>query len=345
MRRMKVITLLIVLLSTMLANASSDDVSRGKVLIEHAQEKSNIFALPSFRMSASVRIDSFGKPLEGTYSLLWNGPDQWREEIVFPGYNEVQVGGKGVVYVQRSVDHVPYAVSQFRSSLGFVLRANPGPWAKEQIKKVRDRKIKGQRITCVEVVSGGGDTREICINPVTGLLNRAREGVDESEVQPIAGKLFPHVITFVNKDKKEVEVHISELWTGEALAASLFQVPANAVARPGCMNAVPPRQRKMADAQYLVENPATIPQGTVAAEPRGGPEQGFISPRGVVAVYALIDENGAPQNMRVTLSGGPDLDKQALDIIRKSHFEPASCQGTAVPMETIVTLNYPTAQF
>src|SRR5436190_24079139 len=88
MRGMKLRAPLLTLLIVVPAMASSDDASRGKALIEQAREKTNIFSLPSFRLKARVRLDNFGKPLDGTYSLLWNGPDQWREEIAFPGYSE-----------------------------------------------------------------------------------------------------------------------------------------------------------------------------------------------------------------------------------------------------------------
>jgi hypothetical protein len=87
--------------------ASDKAQQEGKMLVEQAEARTNIFALPSFEMKASVRIDNKGKPLDGSYMLLWNGPGQWREEISFPGYTEVQVGGKGVVFLKRSTDVIP----------------------------------------------------------------------------------------------------------------------------------------------------------------------------------------------------------------------------------------------
>jgi hypothetical protein len=114
---------------------------RGRTLIEAASSKSNIFELSSFRLAARVTIDNFGKLLDGTYSLLWNGPDQWREEISFPGYSQIQVGNKGMVYIKRNLDHIPYRVSQLHSTLGFGWRFNPGPWTGEEIKKIRNEKV------------------------------------------------------------------------------------------------------------------------------------------------------------------------------------------------------------
>jgi hypothetical protein len=67
-------------------------------LIQQAISKMNIFDLPAFEMKAHVQVLNQGKPLEGSYSLLWNGPDQWREEITFPGYSEIQVEQNGTVF-------------------------------------------------------------------------------------------------------------------------------------------------------------------------------------------------------------------------------------------------------
>jgi hypothetical protein len=61
---------------------ASDKASQeAKQLLEQAELRANILELPSFEMKASVRIDNQGKPLDGSYTLLWNGPDQWREMI------------------------------------------------------------------------------------------------------------------------------------------------------------------------------------------------------------------------------------------------------------------------
>jgi hypothetical protein len=64
--------------------------------IQQAAQKMNIFTLPAFEMTANVRISSNGKIEDGSYRLLWNGPQRWREEIEVPRYSEVRVGGAGV---------------------------------------------------------------------------------------------------------------------------------------------------------------------------------------------------------------------------------------------------------
>jgi hypothetical protein len=88
-------------------------------LVEQAEAKANIFALPSFEINADIRISDGDKDLDGSYRLLWNGPGQWREEISFPAYSEVQVGAKGVVFLKRSTDVTPMRIDQLRSALGY----------------------------------------------------------------------------------------------------------------------------------------------------------------------------------------------------------------------------------
>jgi len=92
--------------------ASNDTSKQQEAIkkIEQAVAKTNIFELPSFQMKANVQIEAKGKLVDGSYQLLWNGPDQWREEIHFPGYTELQVGGKGTVWVQRSTDFYPLRI-------------------------------------------------------------------------------------------------------------------------------------------------------------------------------------------------------------------------------------------
>ncbi len=121
LRTVKVYLLVVLslLIRPILMMASDNARQDSKNLIEQAEAKANIFALPTFEMKAKVRIISNDKPLDGSYLFLWNGPAQWREEISFPGYSEIQVGGKGLVFLKRSTDFLPWRMYQLHSSLGY----------------------------------------------------------------------------------------------------------------------------------------------------------------------------------------------------------------------------------
>jgi|SRR6266853_5783728 len=163
----------LLLFAATLAVADHDTESEGKTLIQQAAEKMNIFALPGFQMTANVTVDNSGKPLEGSYQLLWNGPEKWREEISFPGYSETRVGGKGVVFLKRSTN-----------------------FSKEKIKKIRQRKKNGSQMKCAEVANPEKHSREVCVDDASGAVVRQQPWEDK-DFKPIGTKLFPRFLSYV----------------------------------------------------------------------------------------------------------------------------------------------------
>ena len=309
------------------ARASNSDVAaKGEALIQQAQDKTNIFALSSFRMDANVRIDNFGKPLDGVYSLLWNGPEQWREEITFPGYSEVQVGGKGVVFLKRSVDVLPYRISQLETALGFgsnfgVGRFDQSLMTNEKVKSVRQEKLAGETAECIKIVSSNKNTREVCVDPLTGLANRQKQGLIDAEFAPIGSKIFPRSISLAKDGSRIVEIHITRFEAGQEFSPDRFVPPAGAVSGDGCMN--PLRGAKIKDVTPVYPQMAKI-----------------AHIQGVVATEALIDKNGAFQNLRIVSSDNPLLSQSALDAVKQWRYQPATCNGRPVDTEAVIEVRY-----
>ena len=329
--RMRLASVVVVLAIAVSAHArSSDAAARGEALIQQAQDKINIFALHSFRMNANVRIDNFGKPLDGTYSLLWNGPDQWREEITFPGYSEVEVGSRGNVYVQRNTPILPYRIFQVHETLGFGATGigtaffNAGPNGNEVIKGLHDKKIDGAKVTCVEITTEMKYTRNVCIDQATGTIKRDKENLVEkfvdSDLQPVGPKLFPHSLSLLERGKQVTQVHITTLESPASFNTADFQPPAGAFARTGCMNPVPARKIKDVMPRYPEEDKYQKNQGTVG-------------------VYAIIDSAGIPQNLKITLSASPTMNTSSLESLRQWRYRPATCSGYAVETETVVEIH------
>src|SRR5947209_20401832 len=100
MRRLFYGLVLMSLLSSSLS--ASDKLNQDAVAakLREAAKKTNIFELPSFRMTADITLAVDGSSANGTYTLLWNGPDQWREEIELSKYTEIQIGGRGATWVR-----------------------------------------------------------------------------------------------------------------------------------------------------------------------------------------------------------------------------------------------------
>src|SRR6266496_1702769 len=325
--RFRVVALLFTLLLITKAFASSDADSRGRDLIAKAAEKTNIFALSSFRLNATVRIDNMGKPLDGTYSLLWNGPNLWREEIAFPGYSEIQVHSKGIAYLKRNVPYMPYRVSQLHATLGFSAGVgggsffNQAPHGQETIKKVHEQKIAGAKADCVEIVNELKHAREVCVDQTTGMYNRGQQRFVDSGFLPIGSKTFPRTMSLVDHEKPVVEVHITEFKAGEPLASALFEPPPGATSGQGCMNPVPGRLDNRIEPRYPEQDKTARNQGTVA-------------------IYAVIDKSGIPQNLQLVLRATEGLDKASLDAVRQWRYTPATCDDNPVETETIIEVHY-----
>ena len=188
MRRRPSIWQLATVLFLVTGALASDKASQGAQIIEEAKAKNDIRELPSFEIKASVRLDNYGHPIDGTYSLLWNGTDQWREEITFRGYSEIEVAGKETIAVQRTTDFTPRQINMLHALMAYgqslSLREN------EKVQLIHDREINGRKASCVEIVGGKGLPRRVCVDPSNGALARDLPFVDENP--PSSGRsCFP----------------------------------------------------------------------------------------------------------------------------------------------------------
>jgi len=310
-------TLLAALFLTSLIWAS-DNTREGQEIVEQARSKSDLRELPSFTMKARVRIENQGKPLEGQYTLYWNGPNQWREETSFPGYDAIQVGGPGTVAVKRTLDFVPLRVHQLDQTLAYargILSLRPD----ESIKKVRARKLNGVQARCAEITSKI-NTREICIDASTGVLVRDQPYVDK-EFASLGAKVFPHFLSYVEGGKTVAQAEITELRATEPLPSSMFEVPAGARSKPSCLSPTPGRLITRVNPLYPESERRTHVQGTVS-------------------IYVVIGIDGGLHDLRVVSGVSPGLNKSSLDAVQQWRYEPFTCQNTPVEVESVIQVNY-----
>ncbi len=185
---------------------------------------------------------------------------------------------------------------------------------------MRDEKVAGKETTCVEIARGSREKREVCANVDTGLLDRTKEGYTDSGPLPVGSKLFPRSMSLVKGGVSVVKVEITDLDTTQS-AISLFEPPAGAVSKRGCMQPVPGHKVKDSVPNYPTEERLAKHEGTVE-------------------VFVVIDKSGIPQELHVVSGASPGLDKSALEAIRKWRYEPAKCDGDAVEFETNVTVRF-----
>jgi TonB family protein len=317
--------------------AASDDSAKQQEAvkkIEQAAANADIFELPSFLMKATVQIETQGKLVDGSYQLLWNGPDQWREEIHFPGYVEVQVGGKGSVWIQRSTDFYPLRISDLHAALGFgsggldsnlgragsLIRSSVGP--KDKIKKVRERKDHGNRETCVEYEHESQYSWEICVNDSTSTLVRSPLSFIDKDIQPMSGgKVYPRFLSYVEDGKTLATAAVTEFTIPSQFLLDAFTPPAGISPQAGCMNPTPSVLVKKRAPEY----PQSAKQQRV---------------QGVVALDVWIGVDGVPRIGKVVNHASPDMEQSSMDAVKDWRYEPATCNGKPVEVETVLQVKY-----
>jgi TonB family protein len=310
---------------------ASDTVNQQEAIarLEQAVSKTNIFELPSFAMKADVRLDNHGKKIVGTYQLLWNGPDQWREGISVPGYSEVEIGGKGRIWRQRSSDFIPFPIYNLHQALGFGSNANspasmslvqPRLTPKDTIKRITPKKEHGDQLTCFEIEDEQKHSSEICMRDFSGTIARMSPYKDD-DLQPVGGKVFPRHLSMRLESKTEAEVNITELSTPAQIPPETFSPPAGVSAQPGCMNPTLGRLVKRQNPHYPPAARQEHRQGTVAFE-------------------ALIGTDGVPRIQKVIESAGADFEAASLDMLSQWRYDPAMCSGQPVEVETVLQVNY-----
>jgi TonB family protein len=333
---MKICALLVAVVSLWLPylSASDDTAKKQEAIkrIEQAVSNTNIFELPSFQMKASVQIETQGKLVDGSYQLLWNGPNQWREEVSFPGYAEVQVGGKGIVWIQRSTDFYPLQIYNLHAALGFgsgVARKGADPSGslvqssfsdKYKVEKIRERKKGGDRLTCVEYENELKGSSEICVDDNANALVRGSSYVDK-DFQPVGGKTYPRSLSFVEEGSSLARVHITEISTPAKFPAGSFSPPAGVQSQTGCMNPAPFRLVKKIAPAY--------PQNATHERTQG-----------VVSLDVRVGADGIPKIDKAASRVDPNLERSAMAGVKEWRYEPATCAGTPVEVETVVQVSY-----
>lgn len=57
-------------------------------------------------------------------------------------------------------------------------------------------------------------------------------------------------------------------------------------------------------------------------------------------MYAVIEKDGSVNNLAVVETAGADLDKAALEAVRQWKFEPSTCNGEPVAIETEIFVHF-----
>jgi len=275
---------------------------------------------PPFQLQGNVTIfhTRQGK-IAGTYSLIWRSPNKWRETMSFPGYTQVRLLDGNKMWRQRSSPTIPLQAFEMEDALnyGYWLMALSG----QKPQQVESRKKKGIRQWC-----SNHWATALCFDPVSEVLlsyANISTTTELSDYESWGNKLFPrNIMVFIGKRciAGFKAVRLSSL---SQPGIGTFSPPAGATESLGCQDPEPPKRLSGSEPRYPL----------LAKED-------FIT--GTVRVIAEIGVDGKVHDANVEDSPGKILSAPALKALQNWTYQPASCQGKPVPLETEIDVDFST---
>lgn len=298
---------------------------------ERAIELSDINSdkVSPFRLKATVSVSGKTEPVRGTYELISLSEHRWREEIVFPGYRRVRVGGVGKYWQSRNIDFELARIFQLTEAIDFASRLESD--IRNTIGKSKTEKNNGKEMSCISVEPFGLNNREVCFDVETGTLDLEKlsssKGIVQDEISareyadyaPFGKKLFPHTIRVLQGSKPLITIAVDELVPISDGDSSAFEPPKDAQVWETCRFPQPAK---------LV---SSVP-------PRYPPTARLRMVSGVVRVYAVIGVDGYLHDLKMLESPDPDLTAAGLEALRHWKYQPPSCDGQPIRIETFVDM-------
>jgi TonB family protein len=84
----------------------------------------------------------------------------------------------------------------------------------------------------------------------------------------------------------------------------------------------------------------TAPRPIYKPEPQYSEDARIAKIQGSVKLSVVIDEQGRPDDIKVTTSLDPGLDQQAVEAVRQWLFAPATKDGVPVPVSAFIEVNF-----
>jgi len=289
-------------------------------LLEKANAVSTPSNLPNLERTDTFRV--FGPDSgvrEGSFSRVVIQGVGRREEITFGNYHVVNVWtDEGLTAERADVLAPPQVMTLMRLTPVYRVRFDH----EDVIHRIVDRELNGRAARCIEFDTIAGqktDSNELCVDSATGVLLLGRLGqevIENSDFFPFAGALLPGKInySFAGVQKMEITQSMTEL---NSDTANVLAAPPNATLHRFCDT-------------YRRPFGESMPQ----------PKPGNGGTNTDVLVRGFIAEDGRVHDAVVQRSDRPDLNSEALGLIRQWTFTPGLCNGKPTRLEASFTLHF-----
>jgi len=330
------IFLLAVFLAVCLAHSAAQDTqARAQAMLQRARELSDIRSVNASAFRLKATFSFVGKDLEtaqGTYTEVWVSNSRWRRETTVNSWRRVEVGSPNRRWLLDSTVDFPDRAARVAGLLMFL----PPSAATFAFESISERSNQETVAECTVTKHGSsGEVSAFCFDQKSGLLlqrvfpqmrpSRVVAGFRAIEhscsygtFQKLGNYWFPHEILCSEDKHREISVEVTDL--------SLEPTPDSALFTP------PPGAIELADCPVPLKAPKALSYAQLAES--GSRDQGTVN------ISLVVDIKGQPQNLRVIRSAGKILDADALNAVRRWHFQPATCNGEPAPAEITVEIGF-----
>jgi hypothetical protein len=253
---------------------------------------------------------------DGEYREVWKSPDQWRREIKFSDFQQIEVGGKEKRWVTTDLASEP---SEIRVLREFARIPYLGIDSTTKFSRVKEPPTGEQ---CLRLVPG--HRRVFCFDSRTGVLVSDEIGEVGSgmicyyfDPQSFGGKGFPRKWKCEDDLGLTIDGVVTELREDDAPAdPAQFAPMAGATEWPVCEITMPPKVRL--SWKYLVPNYMGLARGA--------------------RVSFTIGVDGKISNIKMVRSLGNFRDSGVISFANRLKFKPATCAGAPIPFTIEATV-------
>lgn len=308
-------------------------------LLSEAIQLSDIRAPGSTPFQLNARLvgtEDKDHPIEATYSLEWQSPTSWRDELTATNYQEVRVARSDRLFISRKPSNPVAALFHLRRLIEFPIRFDLNPIMR--IEKLSEKRSDGNLQRIVEVSAYDRFSIKVYLDESLPTVSRIESkgvlyptypfydfdsSLEYQDYQEFHGRQFPHKLVQRNSARATGEVEIVEVIDAPPQTTS-FDPPPDARWTRWCAHPTP---------AHPVPNRNLLP---LMPPPQFRPG----APPLHVQVYGIIGIDGLWHNLTVLKSEGEAVDSYFLKTIARTKYSPSTCDGTPVETEEIRDFYY-----
>jgi hypothetical protein len=253
--RIHCVSLLVTLLlpwGSAYANEKAEE--QGRPVLKAAAERSLLHAddLSPFRLKLSFTVRaSKVKQIPGAATWLVSEKGWWRRDTVFSDYTDLEVGRGPTSWVKRSLDFKPLQAIWIEGIFSNYRYLDSHEYVIDRYFTISEHHVE---LRCVDLRLDKGPMPTLCVDPQGNLVRVAMKDSDMtyeySDYRPAAQKSAPYRIVLRRAGDVVLDGQIERLSTDAETDQSLFEPPAGATKRDGCLSPTLPKLAKKVAPDY-----------------------------------------------------------------------------------------------